>query len=184
MGSELGFEDIARALTDYKPPLWEEMPDLDLYMDQVITYLKRRLALFQAPEEPSLVTPSIINNYVKGGIAPRPVNKKYARPQLAALTIACILKRVLPMQSVKKIVAIPDADIARARYDRFFGELGEMLAAAASELEAIAPGGSTPEQAEDLALRYAMRACVECLVADRLLCVSKPDPAPKPREKT
>ena len=75
-------------IDSWEPVKWEGLPDIDLYMDQVVTYLRRQLALFQDDSEASLVTRSIINNYVKDGIVPRPVNKRYAREQLSATAYA------------------------------------------------------------------------------------------------
>ena len=97
-------------INSWEPVKWEGLPDIDLYMDQVVTYLRRQLALFQDDSEASLVTRSIINNYVKDGIVPRPVNKRYAREQLSALMMACVLKRVLPMQQVKQLLRPGDQE--------------------------------------------------------------------------
>ena len=49
-------------IDSWEPVKWEGLPDIDLYMDQVVTYLRRQLALFQDDSEASLVTRSIINN--------------------------------------------------------------------------------------------------------------------------
>ena len=97
-------------IDSWEPVKWEGLPDIDLYMDQVVTYLRRQLALFQDDSEASLVTRSIINNYVKDGIVPRPVNKRYAREQLSSLMMACVLKRVLPMQQVKQLLRPGDQE--------------------------------------------------------------------------
>ena len=101
-------------IDSWEPVKWEGLPDIDLYMDQVVTYLRRQLALFQDDSEASLVTRSIINNYVKDGIVPRPVNKRYAREQLSALMMACVLKRVLPMQQGRKAELLTDAALSAA----------------------------------------------------------------------
>ena len=45
-------------IKDWDLVRWENLPDIDLYMDQVLTYLRRQLDLFQAEHEPSLVTRS------------------------------------------------------------------------------------------------------------------------------
>ena len=143
------------------------MPDIELYMDQVITYLKRQLALFQGASDPSLVTPSIINNYVKDGIVARPVKKRYAQHQLAALTMACILKRVLPMQRVKQFTAPGGQQVDQQGYEAFRRALEEVLCGEAGLLEQA----SQQTSLEDMALTFAMRASVDCLIADRLLAL-------------
>ena len=63
-------------------PKWDELPDMGLYMDQVITYLNDRLSCLYFNEE-KFVTNSMINNYVKAGLVRRPDKKQYTRNHLA-----------------------------------------------------------------------------------------------------
>ena len=149
-------------IKDWDLVRWENLPDIDLYMDQVLTYLRRQLDLFQGENEASLVTRSIINNYVKDGIVPRPVNKRYAREQLSALIMACVLKRVLPMQQVKQLLRPGDRD----SYAAFSQGLKKALHREAEALERMEDENPDPR---DLALDYALRAAANCLMADRLL---------------
>lgn len=151
-------------IDSWEPVKWEGLPDIDLYMDQVVTYLRRQLALFQDDSEASLVTRSIINNYVKDGIVPRPVNKRYAREQLTALMMACLLKRVLPMQQVKQLLRPGDQE----SYAAFSLGLKKALNREAEALERM-----ESENLQDLAMDYALRAAANCLIADRLLSMAK-----------
>ena len=151
-------------IDSWEPVKWEGLPDIDLYMDQVVTYLRRQLALFQDDSEASLVTRSIINNYVKDGIVPRPVNKRYAREQLSSLMMACVLKRVLPMQQVKQLLRPGDQE----SYAAFSLGLKKALSREAEALERM-----EGESLQDLALDYALRAAANCLMADRLLNMAK-----------
>ena len=151
-------------IDSWEPVKWEGLPDIDLYMDQVVTYLRRQLALFQDDSEASLVTRSIINNYVKDGIVPRPVNKRYAREQLSALMMACVLKRVLPMQQVKQLLRPGDQE----SYAAFSLGLKKALSREAEALERM-----EGESLQDLAMDYALRAAANCLMADRLLNMAK-----------
>ena len=59
----------------YEPISWDRLPELDLYMDQVITLMSKELDPFSLEGE-RLLTPSMINNYVKDGVLPRPNQKK------------------------------------------------------------------------------------------------------------
>lgn len=85
------------------PPAWEELPAIPLYMDQVILYLGESLKLFQR-EEASLLTSSMINNYVKNGLIPHPDKKKYTKEHLAGLMAVCMLKQVLSIQDIKTLL--------------------------------------------------------------------------------
>ena len=94
---------------------WESLPDIPLYMDQVITYLERQLDPFQRVQSEALVTPSMINNYVKSRLLPKPEKKKYGKEHLARLLIVCTLKQVLPIQQIKELLdLIPQGETAKA----------------------------------------------------------------------
>ena len=66
-------------IREYEPTAWERLPELDLYMDQVITLMDKQLTPFTTDGSDKLLTPSMINNYVKDEVLPRPVKKKYSR---------------------------------------------------------------------------------------------------------
>ncbi len=91
--------DWVTAVHDFEPTPWERLPELELYMDQVITLMGKQLAPFQGEEE-RLLTSSMINNYVKGGVLPRPSQKKYNREHLVMLTMICMLKSVLSLPEI------------------------------------------------------------------------------------
>ena len=59
-------------------PRWEELPDMDLYMDQVVTLLNEYLKPFHAKDQEKMVTSTMINNYVK----PRPSKRNIRRTTL------------------------------------------------------------------------------------------------------
>ena len=80
-----------------KIPLWNELPELDLYMDQIIVLMEKYLG---SSQEDKLITPSMINNYVKLGIIPRPTKKKYSKTHIAYLIIICSLKQVMPIADI------------------------------------------------------------------------------------
>ncbi len=84
-------------------PRWEEFPQFDLYIDQVIAFVNEKLSVFN-PSGDSLITPSMINNYVKNGVLPAPVKKKYNREHLAKLLIICIEKRMLSIADTAETI--------------------------------------------------------------------------------
>ncbi len=84
----LNYKDIA----EYRAPRWDSMPDIDLYMDQVLVVLDKYLSVFKEKEDDKVVTAAMINNYVKQKITPAPVNKKYTRYHIAFIYVVCVLK--------------------------------------------------------------------------------------------
>ena len=84
-------------------PTWDELPEIELYMDQVIVLMEKYLSDSTYPDN-KIITPSMINNYVKLGIMPAPIKKKYSREHLAYLVIICSLKQVVPLPNIKEIM--------------------------------------------------------------------------------
>ena len=97
---------ICEKLAAHKLPRWENFPDIELYMDQVVAVMEKALELYNktGEEESKLITPSIINNYVKLKIIPAPNKKRYNREHLAYLVMICILKQTLAISSIVKII--------------------------------------------------------------------------------
>lgn len=101
------FKEWEEQLTSYSLPTWDELPDLDLYMDQVISIIEKTLKIFiEVTGSDKLITPSMINNYVKLSIIPSPDKKKYSRVHLAYLLIICTLKQTLNMSTIQRIIPI------------------------------------------------------------------------------
>ena len=68
-------------------PRWEELPNIDLYLDQVVTLLEEYLGNFITNKEDKIITKTMINNYVKHGIITPPENKKYATYTFIAMNM-------------------------------------------------------------------------------------------------
>jgi len=142
-------------LTAYAPPVWNQLPDLGLYMDQVITYMERQCrALY--PVSGSILTPSMINNYVKCGLVKRPLGKKYDRVQLAQLMMLCTLKQVASLEEMRQILTPPKGEDAEELYASFCQTQESVFQTLASR----------PPEAT--AMQYAIEAA-----AFRILCAQK-----------
>ena len=92
-------------ISEYEMPSWASLPDIDLYMDQVISYMEKQTDIFIQDNKDKLISPAMINNYVKSGMIPRPVKKRYSREHIGYLLAACILKQVLPIPHIAKLMS-------------------------------------------------------------------------------
>ena len=92
-------------LNHYRLPLWEDIPDFGLYMEQVLSLLTEYLD-YMPPElkEEQFITAAAINNYVRKKIMPEPVKKKYYRIHIAYLIMICSLKQSLSMTTLKLLI--------------------------------------------------------------------------------
>ena len=82
-----------------------EMPKIELYLDQLLTLVSQELEFMQLPGE-TLVTGSMVNNYVKQGVIPAPHKKRYTRRHVASLLFVCALKRVFTIAQVSQLAAL------------------------------------------------------------------------------
>lgn len=94
-----------RYLNRYRLPAWEEIPDIGLYMEQVITLLRRYLD-YLPPElkDEEAITAAAVNNYVRNRVMPGPVKKRYYRIHLAYLIMICTLKQGISLSLVQRLL--------------------------------------------------------------------------------
>ena len=112
-------EENCSLLAGHTLPRWAELPDLPLYMDQVLGLMERYLGAYPGFDGKGL-TASMVNNYVKQGVMPPPVKKKYTRVHLAHLVAICLLKPCLPIASIRQLIAYELENAPEeAVYDRF-----------------------------------------------------------------
>lgn len=114
------------SIDNFHIPRWNELPSIDLYLDQVVNLINSSLSPYiffnddYKKGENELLTKTMINNYVKNNLIEAPVKKQYSRIQLAKLFVICVLKQVYSMQDIKKLIniALIDSNVQTA-YDKF-----------------------------------------------------------------
>ena len=102
-------------------PHWDELPAVDLYMEQVITLINTNLGDFFSRAGIQPVTKNMINNYVKAKIVSAPVNKRYPRISVAMIIVVYILKSCYETEDVGKLIRM-GVDLEAGvplTYDRF-----------------------------------------------------------------
>ena len=90
-------------------PRWDELPVLDLYMDQVLLYVNKVCKPAFTASDKGL-TASMINNYVKHGYLEKPLKKKYNRQQVARLIAITSLKTVFSIQDIAATLDMLNAE--------------------------------------------------------------------------
>ncbi|MBO5330592.1 DUF1836 domain-containing protein [Anaerotignum sp.] len=78
----------------------EDIPNIDLYMDQVTTFMDKCLAQYKRYDDDKVLTKTMINNYTKAKIFPAPVKKKYSRTHLMLLIMIYHLKSILSIKDI------------------------------------------------------------------------------------
>jgi len=157
---EKDFERVYSEISRYKPVPWEQIPDLGLYMDQVITFITRVYEPLYGDTTKSYLSAPMINNYVKNKLIPRPSGKKYSRLQIAMLIMIVALKRVCMMEDIREMLRVENDQDIQNLYELF-------CARQASSIQEMLNMRSALSPAMDCAIfASAYRAGCECLLQD------------------
>ena len=83
----------------------DEIPNIDLYMDQLTTFMDERLKkTTRHPETDKILTKTMINNYAKNDLLPPPVRKKYSKDHLILLIFIYYLKSILSINDIQTLI--------------------------------------------------------------------------------
>ena len=121
-------------IDNFHIPRWYELPAIELYLDQVVKLINSCLSpyiFFNSScfdGEASLLTKTMINNYVKYNLIEAPIKKQYSKVQIAKLFVICVLKQVYSMQDIKNLIeiALKNSPIEDA-YNKFCNLFEEAL---------------------------------------------------------
>lgn len=97
-------EEVFKRYTDDSYIKASMLPDLDLYVDQITTFLTRHLAKTIRFEDDKIMTKTMINNYTKNHLLPPPDKKKYSRDHILLMIFIYYFKNFLPISDIKTIL--------------------------------------------------------------------------------
>ena len=118
-------------IKDFHLPRWNELPTIDLYIDQLVSLLEQYLAGYiksDNEKEDKIITKTMINNYVKHSVIKPPINKKYNKEHIASLFVIFVLKQVYSMNDIKKLIDLAiETSPTELAYNRFCSELEKAI---------------------------------------------------------
>ncbi|MBP5598839.1 MAG: DUF1836 domain-containing protein [Lachnospiraceae bacterium] len=165
----------------------EEIPDIDLYMDQVTTFMDDRLrASTRNKNDDKLMTKTMINNYAKNDVIPPPIRKKYNKEHLLLLIMIYYFKSILQINDIKDLLdpivekyfnsesefGIEDI------YRTIFDDKEEQLAGICEDVvkqykEALTKFSDAPESDKDYLQIYSFVCTLGCDVFVKKLVIEK-----------
>ena len=92
---------------NFSIPRFKQLPKVPLYKDQVIIYLEDLAKSLNIESNEKLLTPTMLNSYVKQRVIPAPKDKKYTEEHLAYLIVVGVLKQVFSLQEICELKKIP-----------------------------------------------------------------------------
>ena len=156
-----------RQADSFHIPRWEELPAVDLYMEQVITLIHSNLGAFFEQVGIQPITKNMINNYVKAKIVQAPVNKRYPRISVAMIIVVYILKSCYETEDVGKLIRM-GVDLEAGvplTYNRFCDAIENAVKAVFSGevhiKEEQIPGRERKYLMENFALSFASKYYVQ-----------------------
>lgn len=172
-------------LNNYRLPAWEQIPDLGLYMEQVVAFLRQCLD-YLPPElkDEEFITAAAINNYVRTKIMPEPIKKRYYRIHLAYLLVICTLKQGLSIALIRRLLPL---GLSEQELREFYARYAERHALSAAffveQVRGVAGpildhSDSTPfsiARTEELIVSSAMIGGFSRLLAEKLMLLDGKD---------
>ena len=165
----------------FKATEWALLPDIELYMDQVTSYLRRQLALQEKDEKTPIITSNMINNYAKGGHIERSKEKRYNKEQLASLYMICSIKQALSINDSSLLLSsLKETRTTEELYTEFLALQSEV----AKRFENLSLSDSEKDELLKIALSLSLSSVAERLIAERIISLFYPEaPTPEKEDK-
>ena len=121
-------DNITQSVGAFHCPRYHEIPTIGLYKDQVISFIEDALQPLNISKTEKVLTPTMLNNYVKQKVVSPPKKRRYTEKHLAYLIVVCLLKQVYSLSEVCELIQLQTntCSIERA-YDYFCEELENAL---------------------------------------------------------
>ena len=97
-------ESILESLSKMEYIKSSKIPDIDLYMDQVLTFMNGNLDNVKRYDSDKVMTKTMINNYAKNHLLPAPDKKKYTKEHMMVLMFIYYFKNVLSIGDIQSIL--------------------------------------------------------------------------------
>lgn len=123
MDKNLDLYQYSKKMSEVKLIKWSDLPKFPIYIDQLLQIINDELSFMQIGDE-KLITKSMVNNYVKWGMMPKSVKKKYDKLHIAHVIVITILKQILTISEIKDGIQL---QIALHGNERAYDAFGEAL---------------------------------------------------------
>lgn len=183
-------EEIGRQTRNLPQVQPGDVPDLALYMDQLVTFLDQRLGDTRRTAEEPFITSTMVNNYTKAKLVPPAEKKRYQRHHVLGLSMVGQLKKVLSMQDLGRMTeAARETGQEDALYRLFLEAQQEAFAQCEGLIECCMERCNHSQlegNAALAAMAVQLAAQAQCRVqlAERLLDATQPEKSEEGRKKS
>ena len=170
-------------LNNYKLPAWKELPDIGLYMDQVIALLGQYLDFIPMEDSKDKpVTPTTINNYVRLKVMPAPEKRKYYRVHIAFLIMIFTLKQGISINGLQQLLpSTADEEEIKNFYTSYVERLQEVgnfytAQTRAAVQDILDPQVTDEGVVENVIIQSILQSGFSRIMAEKLLPLQDADP--------
>lgn len=168
-------------------PEWNELPEISLYMDQVLILMNKYLSLYcDNGNSDKIITASIINNYVKMKVIPSPQKKKYSKIHLIYLIMVCILKQCLSISTIKTLIPLDlQEKKLKSFYEIFRKNEKEIAEEIVTKIKAITSKSEENDELliNEIIIKSALKANAFKYFTERIAEINAPSPETKDKDK-
>ncbi len=155
-------DELIRLLEDNEYSRYEDFPDIELYMDQLLKYLSRETVSLRKEDK---LTSAMVNNYIREGLLPRAKGKRYSAEHLSYLMIIARLKQVLSVKDIRALINKEEQkDNVKTFYDDYMNSLNNQTNKLINNIKQMgqAPLGK-------MALELAIRSYINKIACEYLI---------------
>ena len=153
---------LKEQLQSERPVPWDNLPDIDLYMDQLINYMPRQQLISNHDNQ---LTSAMVNNYIKANLLERANGKKYSRTHLAELSVICFLKQIVSVKDAALVFNEFSKEDTRKNYEKYLEDLDKALTAVSQQI----PDSMEDQQIAEMVIHLAVVSYANKLTCLRLI---------------
>ncbi|MDH8678499.1 DUF1836 domain-containing protein [Fusibacter bizertensis] len=151
------------SLISFKNPIGTQIPNINLYMDQLLEYFDHTLGDLKRQNEDAVFTKTMVNNYVKSNLINAPDKKKYSHETICDLVLVYHLKRAF---------SIPDTTIilnAIKNDPEYYESFIKIQGAIRESLLEVIPKSLTKESAKEMLTHLSAEISIKKQLAEQLI---------------
>lgn len=120
-------DDILKKIYNFSLPRYEELTDLEIYNNQLVSIVENYLKDLNFNNNEKIITITMVQNYVKLNLLPKPIKKKYNKEHIAFCIVISILKNVLSIQQIKDAIDLQLIHLEKADAYNYFADNLELV---------------------------------------------------------
>lgn len=163
--------DKQNEFLNYRGVSSDHIPNIDVYMDQLLTFFDQSYGFFRRNPKDNILTKAMINNYVKAGIMAKPFKKKYTKKEVKKLIMIFHLKQILAINDIQKLFdLVEESNLSPEEfYEKFLNTEQKVYEELARCHSATAAEDTESEVLINTIVSLTTEACAKKRLAEKLL---------------